>query len=91
MRAQRSGIYVQEVHASRLAHAAMYAFPAHASLISAHASLISTNTSSMVSIFWHDDVALQKHILTGTIPCKTIILCKLGSEGMPTMYYDIVV
>ncbi len=86
MRAQRPVIYVQEVHASRLAHAAMYAFPAHASLISAHAFLISTNTSSMVSIFWHCE-----DILTGTIPYKTNILCKLGSEGMPMMYYDIVV
>jgi hypothetical protein len=59
MRVQRSEMYVPVIHASRLAHAAMHAFPAHASLISAHASLIFTHTPSMVSTFWHcEDIYL---------------------------------
>ncbi len=57
MSVQRSGIYVQEEHVSRLAHAVRHSFPAHASLISAHASLIFVNASSMSSVFRYDDVA----------------------------------
>jgi len=79
---------VQVVHVYRIAHASIHAFPAHASLISAHASLIFVDIFSM---FWHSrhgETSWRYYGLTGLY---LMSLCKLGSEGMPALYKNVVI
>jgi hypothetical protein len=72
---------VQVEHVYRIAHASVHAFPAHASLIFV----------DIFSMFWHSrhgETSWRYYGLTGLY---LMSLCKLGSEGMPALYKNVVI